>query len=106
MTKEREESDGQEQAGTMTQPRVREPHMYYVFMLNDDYTTMDFVVHVLQKFFHKTFAEANRIMLHVHHKGRGDCGVFPYDIATTKIAQVHDYARKNEMPLKCIMEKS
>jgi len=75
-------------------------------MLNDDYTTMDFVIHVLQKIFHKSFSEANRIMLHVHHKGRGDCGTYPYDIATTKIAQVAEYAKKNDMPLKCIMEKA
>jgi len=106
MTEEYEEYEGQEEAGSLTKPRVKEPSMYRVIMLNDDYTTMDFVINCLQKFFHKTFAEANRIMLHVHHKGRGDCGLFPYDVATTKIAQVHAYAKENDMPLKCAMEKA
>ncbi|MBU0505986.1 MAG: ATP-dependent Clp protease adapter ClpS [bacterium] len=106
MTDEHEDIESHEQSGTLTKPRVQEPSMYKVMMLNDDYTTMDFVVHCLQKFFHKTFSEAHRIMLHVHHKGKGDCGIFPYDIAATKVAQVVDYARENEMPLKCIMEEA
>lgn len=91
---------------TLAKPKVKEPPLYQVLLLNDDYTTMDFVIHVLQKFFHKTPGEANKIMLSVHHSGRGACGLYPYDVAETKIMQVNEYARKNEMPLKCAMEKS
>jgi ATP-dependent Clp protease adaptor protein ClpS len=94
------------EVATLTKPKVKKPHMYMVIMMNDDYTTMDFVIHVLQKFFRKTYDEANRIMLNVHHKGRDVCGIFPYDVAATKVMQVNDYARKSEMPLKCIMEKN
>ncbi len=90
---------------TLTKPKVKEPSFYKVILINDDYTTMDFVIHVLQKFFHKNFEEANKIMLSVHHQGRGVCGLYPYDIAATKVVQVTDYARKGEMPLRCVMEK-
>jgi len=90
---------------TLTKPKVKRPSMYQVVMLNDDYTTMDFVIHVLQRFFQKTFDEANHIMLNVHQKGKDICGLYPYDVAATKVMQVNDYARKNEMPLKCVMEK-
>lgn len=91
---------------TLTRPRVQEPSMYQVIILNDDYTTMDFVVHVLESFFHKTKEEATRIMLSVHQQGRGLCGLYPYDVAATKVVQVNDYARKNDVPLKCILEKN
>ena len=90
---------------TLTRPKIKEPPLYKVVLINDDYTTMDFVIHVLQKFFHKSFEEANKTMLNVHHQGKGVCGLFPYDIAATKVVQVTDYARKNEMPLRCVMEK-
>lgn len=90
---------------TLAKPKVKRPAMYKVFMLNDDYTTMDFVVHVLQKFFYKTIEEANRIMLDVHTKGKAVVGLYPYDVAATKVMQVTDFARQNEMPLKCIMEQ-
>ncbi len=90
---------------TLSRPNVRRPSWYKVIRLNDDYTTMEFVVAVLQKFFGKTTAEAHKIMLSVHQTGRGLCGVYPYGIAETKISQVHDFARQNEMPLKCTLEK-
>lgn len=91
---------------TLTKPRVKRPNLYKVLLLNDDYTTMEFVVHVLQKFFHKTQAEATKIMLHVHQSGKGVCGVYPYDVANTKVIEVTDYAKEHEMPLKCVMEKA
>lgn len=102
-THSREDAEGG--VATLPKPKVRRPPMYKVIMLNDDYTTMDFVVHVLQKFFHKIFDEANKIMLTIHHRGKAVCGVYPHDVAATKIMQVGDYARKNDMPLKCMMEK-
>ena len=74
-------------------------------MLNDDYTPMEFVVHVLVSFFGKSREEATEIMLHVHHRGVGVCGVFTYEVAETKVAQVIDYARKHEHPLQCTLEK-
>ena len=85
---------------------IREPDEYRVILLNDDYTTMEFVVTVLMAVFHKSFAEAQAVMLDVHRKGRGIVGVFSYDIAVTKINQVHELARLNGFPLKCTMEKA
>jgi ATP-dependent Clp protease adaptor protein ClpS len=75
-------------------------------LLNDDYTPMEFVVHVLERHFNKTRDEATRIMLHVHQKGIGMCGVFTYEVAETKVTQVVDYARQNQHPLQCTMEKA
>ncbi len=94
-------------SSTATEKRVKTktPPMYKVILLNDDYTTMEFVVHILQKFFQKSFEEGTRIMLHVHHKGLGICGLYPFEIAETKVSQVTDYARKNEFPLQCTMEQ-
>ena len=80
--------------------------MYSVVLLNDDYSTMEFVVHVLQKFFQKSMSDATRIMLKVHHEGRGVCGLYPYDVAETKVMQINEYSRQKEMPLKCAMEKA
>ncbi len=91
---------------TKTKPKVKNPPMFKVILLNDDYTTMEFVVHVLQKFFQKSVEEATRIMLHVHHKGIGICGLYPHEIAETKVTLVNDYARKNEYPLQCTMEEA
>ena len=88
-----------------TRPKTRKPAMYKVLMLNDDYTPMEFVVHVLEKFFQKDAEAATKIMLHVHHHGIGECGVFTYEIAETKVTQVMDFARKNQHPLQCVMEK-
>ena len=79
--------------------------MYRVLLLNDDYTPMEFVVAVLRKYFNKGPDEANRIMLHVHHHGVGECGIFTYEVAETKVTQVMDFARKHQHPLQCIMEK-
>ena len=74
-------------------------------ILNDDYTPMEFVVHVLERFFNKDREAATRIMLHVHHHGIGECGVFTYEVAETKVTQVMDFARKHQHPLQCVMEK-
>jgi ATP-dependent Clp protease adaptor protein ClpS len=85
---------------------IREPKLYRIVLLNDDYTTMDFVVEVLVAVFYKPAAEATRIMLDVHKKGKGTCGVYSYDIATTKVAQVHEMARRRDFPLKCSLEEA
>src|ERR1700735_4597054 len=82
-------------------PKTRKPAMYKVLMLNDDYTPMEFVVHVLERFFQKNREEATRIMLHVHRRGVGVCGVFTYEVAETKVTQVMDLARQNQHPLQC-----
>ncbi|ETA63554.1 ATP-dependent Clp protease adaptor protein ClpS [Bordetella pertussis H973] len=84
--------------------RTAPPPMYQVVLLNDDYTPMEFVVKVLQKFFGKNSEDATRIMLQVHHEGRAVCGVYPRDLAATRIAQVSQYARARQHPLQCIME--
>jgi len=84
---------------------IRRPSLYKVILLNDDFTPMEFVVEVLQRFFGKDRETATRIMLQVHHQGRGVCGVYPFDIAETKVNQVMEYARSNEHPLQCTMEK-
>jgi len=86
-------------------PKTKRPNLYRVLILNDDYTPMEFVVHVLEKFFQKDVEAATKIMLHVHHHGIGECGVFTYEIAETKVTQVMDFARKNQHPLQCVMEK-
>lgn len=85
--------------------RTKKPSMYKVLMLNDDYTPMEFVVHVLEAFFHKSREEATRIMLHVHRRGIGVCGVYTYEVAETKVAQVVDFARRHEHPLQLTLEK-
>ena len=86
--------------------KTKKPSMYKVVMLNDDYTPMEFVVHVLERFFSKTRDEATNIMLHVHQKGAGVCGVFSFEIAETKVVQVMDCARENQHPLQCTIEKA
>lgn len=88
-----------------TRPKTKIPSMYKVLMLNDDYTPMEFVVHVLEKFFGKNRSDATRIMLHVHQRGVGICGVFTYEIAESKVTAVVDYARRNQHPLQCTLEK-
>jgi len=88
-----------------TRPKTRKPAMYKVLMLNDDYTPMEFVVHVLERFFQKNREEATRIMLHVHRRGVGVCGVYTYEVAETKVTQVMDLARQNQHPLQCTIEK-
>lgn len=86
--------------------QVRPPRMFKVLLLNDDYTPMDFVIVVLQRFFSLDMEQATRIMLKVHHEGRAVCGVFPRDIAATKVEQVLAYARQHQHPLVCVMEEN
>ena len=90
---------------TKVRPKTKKPSLYKVLMLNDDYTPMEFVIEVLEKFFGKRSEEATQIMLHVHQKGIGVCGVYTYDIAETKAIQVTNYARKFEHPLQIQLEK-
>jgi ATP-dependent Clp protease adaptor protein ClpS len=90
---------------TKTKPQTKKPSMYRVLILNDDYSPMEFVVHVLERFFGKDHEAATRIMLHVHHHGLGECGVYTYEVAETKVTQVMDFARKHQHPLQCVMEK-
>lgn len=90
---------------TRTRTRTKRPSMYRVLLLNDDYTPMEFVVYVLERYFNKSREQATQIMLHVHNHGVGVCGVFTFEVAETKVAQVLDLARRNEHPLQCTMEK-
>ena len=90
---------------SQTRDKPQEPPMYKVLLLNDDYTTMDFVVQILTAVFNKSVEDATRITLNVHRKGFGVCGVYVYELAETKIETVHALARENEYPLKCVMEK-
>jgi ATP-dependent Clp protease adaptor protein ClpS len=91
---------------TRTRTRTKKPTPYRVLMLNDDYTPMEFVVLCLQRFFRMSVEEATRVMLHVHQKGVGVCGVFSYEVAETKVTQVMDFARANQHPLQCTLEKA
>ncbi|PWG62404.1 ATP-dependent Clp protease adapter ClpS [Sediminicurvatus halobius] len=86
------------------EPKVKQPPLYRVVLLNDDYTPMEFVVEVLQTFFYMDRGKATQIMLHVHTRGKGICGVFSRDVAETKVDQVNDYAREHDHPLMCTME--
>ncbi|MEL7543590.1 MAG: ATP-dependent Clp protease adapter ClpS [Pseudomonadota bacterium] len=101
--------DGDDGAGTglitRTRTKTKKPSLYKVLLLNDDYTPQEFVVYVLERFFNKGIEDATRIMLHVHHKGVGICGVYTFEIAETKVAQVMDFARQHQHPLQCTMEK-
>jgi ATP-dependent Clp protease adaptor protein ClpS len=96
---------GQTGIATKSRSKTKKPAMYKVLLLNDDYTPMEFVVEVLERFFGKQGEEAVRIMLHVHQKGVGVCGIYTYEIAETKVTQVVDYARENQHPLQCTLEK-
>ena len=100
---------GEEGPGTgvvvKAKPKTKKPSMYKVLMLNDDYTPMEFVVHTLERFFNKNRQEATRIMLHVHRRGVGICGVYTYEVAETKVTQVMDFARQHQHPLQCTLEK-
>lgn len=99
------DGDGDLGIATKTRVKTRKPSMYRVLLLNDDYTPMEFVVHILEQYFSKSPEAAMRIMLHVHQKGVGVCGVYTYEVAETKVAQVMDLARRHEHPLQCTMEK-
>ena len=93
--------------GVITKPKekTKKPSPYKVLLLNDDYTPMEFVVDVLERFFRMSREEATQIMLHVHRRGVGICGVYTYEVAETKVSQVVDFARENQHPLQCTMEK-
>ena len=101
------DDDGRSGTSVITKPKTRtkRPNLYRVLLLNDDYTPMEFVVHVLERFFNKSRDDATRIMLHVHQNGVGECGVYTYEVAETKVTQVMDFARKHQHPLQCVMEK-
>ena len=99
----------QQQTGTVleaSRTKLAPPPLYTVVLLNDDFTPMDFVIHVLQKFFAMDQERATQIMLKVHVEGRGVCGTYPRDVAATKVAQVVAYARENQQPLACVMEEN
>ena len=103
------DDDGrQDQIGiaTKTRTKPKKPSQFKVLLLNDDYTPMEFVVMVLKRFFNMDLEQATRVMLHVHQKGVGICGIFPYEIAETKVNQVMDFARQNQHPLQCTLEKA
>ena len=91
---------------TKTRSKTKKPTPYRVLMLNDDYTPMEFVVLVLQRFFRMDMDQATQVMLHVHQKGVGVCGTFSYEVAETKVSQVMDFARQNQHPLQCTLEKA
>ncbi len=103
--------DGDDETGresgvaTKVRTRAKRPNMYRVLLLNDDYTPMEFVVMILQEVFNKSSDDAWQIMMHVHKQGVGECGVFPYEVAETKVTRVMDAARKEQHPLQCVMEK-
>ena len=90
---------------TKTKPKTKKPSMYKVLLLNDDYTPMEFVVVVLMRIFGMAQEKATEVMLHVHRRGVGICGVYPFEVAETKVTQVVDFAQRNEHPLQCTMEK-
>ena len=100
------EGEGQAGVATKTRAKPKKPSQFKVLMLNDDYTPMEFVVMVLKRFFSMDLEQATRVMLHVHQKGVGVCGIFPYEIAETKVNQVMDFARQNQHPLQCTLEKA
>ncbi|MEM9422266.1 MAG: ATP-dependent Clp protease adapter ClpS [Pseudomonadota bacterium] len=106
MSEERDE-DRQGDAGTITKsaPKTKRPSLYKVLLLNDDYTPQEFVTWLLEAVFHKGREDATKIMLHVHNHGVGICGVYTYEVAETKVAQVLELSRRNEHPLQCTMER-
>ena len=113
MTKTTQSSDDQNDddsddgigVATKTRTKTKKPALYRVLLMNDDYTPMEFVIAVLQQVFNKNQDEAVSITMHVHNQGVGECGVFPYEVAETKVTQVMDAAKKNQHPLQCVMEK-
>ncbi len=91
--------------GTLTKPKVKRPSMYKVILLNDDFTPMDFVIHVLQIYFNKSREESTKIMLEIHNTGISICGIYPKEVAENKVLQVMTFCEKNEQPLQCTLEK-
>lgn len=102
------EDQGDADSAVLTRPKVvaKRPSLYKVLLLNDDFTPMDFVVEVLKTYFRKDHAEATEIMLAVHQRGFGVCGVYPFGVAETKVSQVMESARQNQYPLQCTMERA
>jgi len=100
------DDEGEVGIATKTRARPKKPSQYKVLMLNDDYTPMEFVVLVLKRYFTMDLEQATRVMLQVHQKGVGVCGIFPYEVAETKVNQVMDFARQNQHPLQCTLEKA
>ena len=107
MTDKRKIGRPGEDTGTLTKtkPKTKKPSMYKVLLLNDDYTPMEFVILVLMRIFGMPKENATEVMMHVHRRGVGVCGVYPFEVAETKVTQVVDFARRNEHPLQCTMEK-
>ncbi len=103
---DKDDSDSEVGLATKTRTKPKKPSQYKVLMLNDDYTPMEFVVAVLKRFFSMDLEQATRVMLHVHQKGVGVCGIFPYEVAETKVNQVMDFAKQNQHPLQCTLEKA
>ncbi len=99
-------NDSEVGVATKTRAKPKKPNQFKVLMLNDDYTPMEFVVLVLKRFFQMDLEQATRVMLHVHQRGVGVCGIFPYEIAETKVNQVMDLAKQNQHPLQCTLEKA
>ena len=104
---ESEDNNNQTDGSVLTKvkPRTKKPSLYKVLMLNDDYTPMEFVIYVLQSVFKKNYEDAKKIMLLIHNEGKGICGVFPLDIAETKANQVVEFARINQHPLECKVQR-
>jgi ATP-dependent Clp protease adaptor protein ClpS len=106
---ENNQDDGRDDSNigivTKTKPKTKKPSLYRVVLLNDDFTPMEFVVYILERFFNKGRDDATQIMLHVHQKGVGICGVYTYEVAETKVTQVMNFARQHQHPLQCTMEK-
>ncbi len=107
MSDKNKDDDGGSGTGILTRPDVKtkKPSMYKVLLLNDDFTPMEFVVHVLQRYFRMTMEQSTEVMLHVHQKGVGVCGVFTYEVAETKVNQVMSLAKQHDHPLQCTLEK-
>jgi ATP-dependent Clp protease adaptor protein ClpS len=110
MSEKKKDQDGRTGNGTQvltrTKAKTQKPSLYKVLLLNDDYTPMEFVVEVLRQFFNKTSEDAYTIMLHVHQRGIGVCGIYTFEVAETKVTQVMDFARKHGHPLQCTLEKA
>ena len=101
-----DDADGRDRGtAVITRTRTKKPSLYRVLILNDDYTPMEFVVNVLERFFSKNREQATKIMLHVHNHGVGECGVYTFEVAETKVSNVMDFARQHQHPLQCVMEK-
>ncbi|MCP4181804.1 MAG: ATP-dependent Clp protease adapter ClpS [Hyphomicrobiales bacterium] len=103
--KDKNDSDNGTAIATREKTRLKKPSLYRVLLLNDDFTPMHFVIHVLQRFFAMNEEQATRVTLHVHNKGVGECGVFTYEVAETKVTNVMNFAKDNQHPLQCVMEK-